>query len=638
MNSYHSGTPYQPNLPRFVDPYFIYCRKSSEAEDRQVLSLDSQTAELRELARRQGFLIAEVLVEARSAKAPGRPVFNAMMERLRRGEARGVLCWKLDRLARNPIDGGAVIWAMKEDGIAVVTPAQTFHHASDNTILMYIEFGMAQKYIEDLSKNVKRGLHAKAEHGWYPGLAPLGYQNDRFKEQGLRDIEKDPERFPLVRRMWDLMLTGTYSVPKIQRLANGAWGFRTRPIRSQGGKPLSLSQAYEIFSNPFYYGWFEYPRGSGQWFKGGHPPMVTEAEYDKVQVLLGRKGKPRNRQHEFAFTGLIRCGECERMITAEEKLQVICSACRQKFASRNRDACPHCDVATADMDQPTHLVYRYYHCTGRRGTGCTQGVVSGDELEAQISRALGKLEISERATTWALDALDQLRDRKFADIEVARESAERTKIEIEKRIASLIDLKTSPANADGILLSDYEYGLRRRDLLKQRELLAQRVADPVDAYRVAEDKVKAVLNIVCGVRSQFEAGDPATKKTILQSVGSNLRLSANIFSMEAKIPFSLVEEALSVALGDPEPVEPENGGAVPSWFSRDAFAIPLGCTQPDVNRTYQARKGSSPKDITQPAIRRLVNQLLRFFHENPDHCVSDVPTSTRKQQAEREAA
>jgi DNA invertase Pin-like site-specific DNA recombinase len=105
-----------------------------------------------------------------------------MMQRIYRGEAQGVICWKLDRLARNPIDGGAVIWALKQHGIEIITPTQTFRQSDDNTILMYIEFGMAQKYIDDLSRNVKRGLRTKAEKGWYPTSPPLGYLNHHSNE------------------------------------------------------------------------------------------------------------------------------------------------------------------------------------------------------------------------------------------------------------------------------------------------------------------------------------------------------------------------------------------------------------------------------------------------------------------------
>src|SRR6266702_4792909 len=155
--------------------YFMYCRKSSEAEARQILSSDSLISELKRHAARKGITIEEILTEAKSAKAPGRPVFNSLMERLYRGEADGILCWKLDRLARNPVDGGAIIWAMKQHGMKIITPFQTYGQSEDNVVWMYLEFGMAQKYVDDLSKNVKRGLRSKAEMGWRPCPPPMGY-------------------------------------------------------------------------------------------------------------------------------------------------------------------------------------------------------------------------------------------------------------------------------------------------------------------------------------------------------------------------------------------------------------------------------------------------------------------------------
>ena len=235
-----------------MTPYVIYSRKSLEDEDSQVQSLPDQEHAMQSLAAKLNLTVIEPLSEAKSAKAPGRPVFNDMMERIDRGEIRGILCWKLDRLARNPVDGGRIIWAIKQHGLTVRTPHQTFSQADDNMILMYIEFGMAQKYVDDLGRNTTRGLESKAKKGWYPGVAPMGYLNSKVEERGQKTIFADPDRFDAVRRMWDLMLTGNFNPARIQKLANEEWGFRTRQTKRAGGKPISRSTVYKIFSDPFY--------------------------------------------------------------------------------------------------------------------------------------------------------------------------------------------------------------------------------------------------------------------------------------------------------------------------------------------------------------------------------------------------
>lgn len=86
----------------------LYSRKSLEDDDRQVQSIESQQNELRPIAAKRNLSVLEVFGEAQSAKAPGRPKFNQMMAMVNRGEIDTILCWKLDRLARNPIDGAAM--------------------------------------------------------------------------------------------------------------------------------------------------------------------------------------------------------------------------------------------------------------------------------------------------------------------------------------------------------------------------------------------------------------------------------------------------------------------------------------------------------------------------------------------------
>jgi DNA invertase Pin-like site-specific DNA recombinase len=539
--------------------YIIYCRKSSEAEDRQVLSIESQTRELEQIATKLNLPVSEILTESKSAKEPGRPVFNAMMQRLYRGEVAGIICWKLDRLARNPVDGGSIIWAIKQHGIQVVTPAQSYAHQDDNIILMYIEFGMAQKYVDDLSKNVKRGLKTKIENGWYPGVAPAGYLNNTNKQTGENTLVKDPERFPLIRRMWDLMLTGLYTPPKIREIANNEWGFRTRPTRKMGGKPLCMSAIYQVFTKPFYFGRFEYPSGSGQWYQGRHEPLITEAEYDRVQILLGRNGNPRPKTHtEFSFTGIIRCGECNSMVTAEEKHQIMCGHCRFKFAYRNRDACPRCQTPIVNMACALFLHYTYYHCTRNKNRKCSQKCLSGTELDRQIDHFLGRVQISERFQGYALKYLHELHEKEVSSRNAIIETQQNAYKLCLAHIDNLVKLKTSPDNADGSRLSEEEYGRQRLGLLKEKAALEELLNDVGHRVNQWLNLAEQTFKFACTAQAKFAKGDPKAKKEILLTIGSNLILKDKTLSIEAKKPFLILEKSLSADLQKNGPIEPEN--------------------------------------------------------------------------------
>ena len=538
--------------------YFIYCRKSSEAEDRQVLSIESQTRELEEIAAKLNLPVAEILTESKSAKDPGRPVFNTMMQRLYRGEAAGIICWKLDRLARNPVDGGSIIWAIKQHGIKVMTPAQCYAREDDNIILMYIEFGMAQKYVDDLSKNVKRGLKTKMENGWFAGKAPLGYLNHTDQRTGENTLIKDPERFAMVRKMWDEMLTGHHTPPRIIELADSVWGLRTRLTRRQGGRPLNRSALYKIFNNPFYYGSFEYPKGSGQWHQGKHEPMITEEEYHKVQRLLGRDGNPRPQSHyEFAFTGLIRCGDCDRAVTAEEKHQVICGGCRFKFAYRRKDKCPRCAIAVKTMPKSSFLHYTYYHCSKSRRPVCRQKSITRQELERMIKEALARITISKQFKDWGIRYLHELHAIQTQSLRAVLQSRQQALRACLGKLEGLVTLKTSPENRNGSLLSDAEYAERRGSLMKEKATFETAIHDcglgPEQSLKLSEQ----AFEFACLVQERFAGGDTKTKKEILATVASNLALKDKKLLIEAKKPFVILGNTQDPEMPNSGPIEPE---------------------------------------------------------------------------------
>jgi len=383
--------------------YFEYSRKSTESEDRQVLSLDSQNSELTKIVQREKLDVITLPGESKSAKAPyNRPIFDKMLDKIEKGEGNGIIVWHPDRLSRNSVDAGRIIYLMDIGKLLEVrTPTNIFHNTPNDKFLFSILCGAAKLENDNKGINVKRGLHTKAEMGWYPTVAPIGYLNDTPNLKGQREIKSDPERFDLVRKMFDLMLTGAYTPPQILKIATEKWCFRMR-----NGKPMARSTLYRIFTDSFYYGMYEYPKGSGNWHQGKHQPMITVEEYDHTQILLGRQGKPRPKSHFFTFSGMIRCGECGSTITADEKIQVICSKCKFKFSAKHIKVCPKCNTPIEEMKKPVILRYVYHSCSRGKKPDCSQKHWIREEiLEKQLVDILGRIEIPEEFHNWAMKHL-----------------------------------------------------------------------------------------------------------------------------------------------------------------------------------------------------------------------------------------
>lgn len=480
--------------------YIIYCRKSTESEEKQVLSIDSQIKELEDFGKRMNLPIVEILSESKSAKYPGRPVFNEMMKKLSKGKYSGIVCWKLDRLARNPIDGAALVWALDQGKISdIQTPHGSFKNNSNDKFLMQIEFGMAKKYVDDLSDNVKRGLRAKLEMGWLPSLPPLGYLNEP-KE---RTIVKDPERFPLVRRMWDLLLKGV-SPSKILEIANNQWGFRTRHGKKVGNKPLCLSSIYEIFGNSFYYGLIERKEGV---YHGKHAPMITEDEFWKAQNILGRNGRPRPKEHDFSYTGLIRCAECGCMITAEEKTN--------RYGSH----------------------YIYYHCTKKKiDYRCSQKYISLSDLENQILNHLENINVPHRLLDLTLEHLLEEEKEKNNNKLYIQHSLEKALSDCQKKLTNLNHMRLRE------LISDEEYIEEKKNLVREKSNLEISMASN-PRKRSLEQTIKA-FNFAAKAKDSFRTGTNMEKRAILQELGSNLFLKDKKIDIQLEKPLQLIENAL----------------------------------------------------------------------------------------------
>ncbi len=475
----------QPNLK-----YFLYARKSSESEDRQVQSIDDQINRLKKLAQDLNLNIKKIYTEAKSAKKPNnRPIFDEMIERIENGEADGILCWQINRLSRNPIDSGKLSWLLQRSILKSIQTIDRQYLPDDNVLLFSVEAGSANQYILDLSKSTKRGLQSKLDKGWQNGIAPLGYLND--KENKI--ITKDPERFNLVRKMWDLMLTGSYTPPKILEIANKEWGFKTRKFKRMGGNELSRSGIYKIFTSLFYAGTIE---NCGVQYEGQHERMITLEEYDRVQTLLGRKGKPRPKQHEFAFTGSMRCGVCGCLYTAETKKKLLKSG-------KIRE-------------------HTYYHCT-RKTTKikCNQKKnIPVDDLELTIEKEIEKYTILPEFLQWALEGLNKKNDTEIKD---------RTKV-YEMRHKSLVETQNE---LDELTKMRYRQLIDDETFIKEKNTLTSKIAQLKENLRETETRAERWLELT---EKTFSFAAYARKAFITAKGKAGLELKKEILLALGKTP------------------------------------------------------------------------------------------------------
>ncbi|HPT29904.1 MAG TPA: recombinase family protein [bacterium] len=503
--------------------YFLYARKSSESEDKQVASIDAQIDELKKISKENNLEVVEILSESQSAKKPGRPVFNSMLERIYKGEATGVLCWKINRLARNPIDGGKVSWMLQEGTIKHIQTFGRSYYPSDNVLMMAVELGMANQFIKDLSVDTKRGLRAKAERGWYPTFTSLGYKHNPLKIKGEKEIVDDPEKFHLLRKMFDLMLTGHYPVKKILDIATNEWG-----LRNKKNKKVAISTFYRILSDPFYYGNFEYPQGSGNWYKGKHKPMITINEFERIQKLLGKETSARPHNKEFAFTGLMRCGECGAIITAEAKVK--------SYKNGN-----------------IHN-YTYYHCTKRKNPNCSQKCIRVETLEKQISEEIKQIFLPKEFCSWALEVLSRETRENGQDRAQLISKHKKEYDAVVTKINGIIDMRSA-----GELTAE-EFNERKIELSREKEKLQELLKDVEENENNYTEKANSLFLFAEKICEKFINGDLKDKGIILSCLGSNLTLINGKLEISLQKPLIHIKNLSQNLHAKNEALEPMKNG------------------------------------------------------------------------------
>ena len=528
----------------------MYCRKSSESDERQIQSLPDQITNLTALISQRGVeLVGEPLQEQRTAKIPGRPIFGKLVQMIEDGDVNVIVLLNPSRLSRNTIDTGRIIYLMDQGKLLeVVTPYQSFRNNPSDKFMLNLLCTQAKLENDNKSVNVTEALKLKAERGVFPGKARPGYRNNHEKPQGLRDISIHPVDFPLMRKLFDLALTGNYSVESLIREAK-ILGIRS----SKSGKPIVKSWMHRLLRDPFYTGRFIY---CGKMYQGQHKAMLTDAEFNLLQDILDGKSKGRLQKHDFALNGIIQCGECKYCITAQEHTKKYKNGTQQTFG--------------------------YYCCTNKGEVKCGQPYTPTTKLEGQFSNELGQFEdIDKEFVDWAYEALDETKEKGQEVNKNSSEALQTTLDGVNRRIDNLIALKISPDN-DGSLLSDSEFADRKRELMMEKEQIARQLSKSNPNSSDWADVARDAFEFALLAKQRFENGGSIDKKVIFKAIGVNPILLDQKLDYQPRFVFLKIKEGIKKTNDESNRRDPEKSPSDRANL-RNFVKSSLWCRREDLN-------------------------------------------------------
>ncbi len=493
-------------FPKLI--YFLYVRKSTDVEDKQVLSIAAQIAELKEFAARMGIYIVEAIIEKQTAKKPGRKKFNKMLERIENGEANGILAWMPDRLSRNSIDSGKIIYMLDEHVLLDLKfPHFWFENTPQGKYMLANEFNSSKQYVDNLSVNTKRGLRQKVREGYYPSRAPIGYYND-IKT---KTAKVDKRHAPIVRQAFELYAGGDKRLDEIADFlyANGIQtrSGKVRGKKTTGKKPYHKNRIKRMLTNPFYYGHFCY---LGEIHEGNHKAIVSKRLFDQVQTVLERRGKPRHKakNEPKPLCGLVYCS-CGMMFTSERQTK------RQKNGNVH--------------------IYDYYRCTRKSKTVvCREPHIRAEELDKQLSALLAGFSLP---IAWA----DKLRELMRKDEMSEKVDYERIIGNDKDKIAQLSE--KMQRLLDGYLDGDIErelYQDKRAELLGQKKRLEEKIEQATVGVLTWVEPMNTWLERAVSICKIAKSDDLLAKKSLcLEIFGSNLKMqNKNVVARDDQFPNS----------------------------------------------------------------------------------------------------
>lgn len=480
--------------------YIAYIRKSTEGHHRQIQSIPKQYHWVKREAERRGITISLFFEDSKSGHKLGRKGFENMIQEIENSKVPvGIITWKISRLSRNPIDEGIIKYAFMRGKIKHIISRDREYREGESQIIMGVDFGQATQYSINLSKDVKEGLNKKIEKGYMPNRAPYGYLNDSRGEKGKRKIRVDPVYFKPIQRFLKEYITGIYSVPELQKIMTNEWG-----VKSKNGKPFALGTLYKLLQNRFYCGEFVY---NGKIRQGKHKPMISIAEYEKIQSLLGKTQKTTINKYDNHFSGCISCGVCNSTITGYGKV---------KKTKKNGDR-----------------VYHYLKCTRSKKIACDEKNISRKHIDQQFIELIESIQLSKEIITYLVAAFHKKNKEEKKDIAYQKKKLQQRHNELESELETLAKKLTK-----GIIKDDLFVKLNA-NIEKEQSLLRKEIYNLDNECNF--EKIDNFFSFLEKAKEKFAEGTYLEKKAVLQTIGANFSLKGGKLFVDLHKPFLVLQ-------------------------------------------------------------------------------------------------
>ncbi len=467
--------------------FYAYIRVSTAKQGEKGVSLIEQKSAIERYAERNSYAIVEWFEERETAASRGRPIFNRMLQLLRKRKVRGVLIHKIDRSARNLKDW-ADLGELIDQGIEVHFANEGLDlHSRGGRLSADIQAVVAADYIRNLREETIKGLYGRLKQGIYPFAAPVGYQNNG----GGKVKTIDPAKGPLVRQLFELYATGKYPFHRLRH------EMARRGLRNTAGGVLSLNAIATILKNPFYMGIIRI-RKVGQTYEGVHEKLISPKLFAATEAVRTGKTVIRTVRHAYLFRKLIRCGLCGYSLIGESQKGRIYYRCQTK----------ECPTKTIREDRIERVAAQF---------------ISEAELAPELMESL-RTRLESSRSAW-----DQQRGEARAALALQLQSNK-------DRLSRLTDTYLDR------LIEEKAFQERRQSLLMEQKSLEERLEELAGENDAAMERTRKFLELAGSLYSSYTAAKGDEKRALVEMLTSNRTLSGRKLVLEPVFPFMKREQ------------------------------------------------------------------------------------------------